>query len=111
MYIPNVPNRCSWSVALTSTTVQRSKCVPPPRGVRVAWSCVGAVLSLGGAGWARAALLAVPRAPPAPAAPAAPRCATEEASTDSSGAFRYRPNVYPAPAYFSPDAFYYVIIS
>lgn len=109
MYIPNVPNRCSWSVALASTTVQRSKCVsPPPRGVRVAWSCVGAVLSLGGAGWARAALLAVPRAPPAPAAPAAPRCATEEASTDSSGAFRYRPNRLPT---FLPMLFITLIIS
>lgn len=53
------------------------------RGVRVAWSCVGALVSLGGAGWPGATLLAVPKDSP-------PHCATEEATTEASGAFRIR---------------------
>uniref|UniRef100_A0A2H1VYC3 SFRICE_011490 n=1 Tax=Spodoptera frugiperda TaxID=7108 RepID=A0A2H1VYC3_SPOFR len=53
------------------------------RGVRVAWSCVGALVSLGGAGWPGATLLAVPTNSPT-------HCATEEATTEASGAFRIR---------------------
>ncbi|XP_026738315.1 nodal modulator 3, partial [Trichoplusia ni] len=54
------------------------------RGVRVAWSCVGSLVSLGGAGWARAPLQARPRPP------AAAHCAPEEATTELNGAFRIR---------------------
>lgn len=51
-------------------------------GVRVAWSCVGSLVSLGGAGWARAPLQARPQPP------AAAHCAAEEATTELNGAFR-----------------------
>ncbi|XP_075989441.1 BOS complex subunit NOMO2 [Anticarsia gemmatalis] len=54
------------------------------KGVRVAWSCVGALVSLGGVGWSGAVVLAVP------APQSAAHCATEEASTEPSGAFRIR---------------------
>nr|XP_049692347.1 nodal modulator 1 [Helicoverpa armigera] len=54
------------------------------RGVRVAWSCSGALVSLGGVGIAGAAVLATPL----PQQPT--HCATEEASTEANGAFRIR---------------------
>lgn len=69
------------------------------RGTRVAWSCRGALVSLGAAGWARAALQAAPRAPPAPPAspaPSAPACVPEDALTDAQGLFRWVPT-YPLP--------------
>ncbi|XP_028172449.1 nodal modulator 1 [Ostrinia furnacalis] len=53
------------------------------RGVRVAWSCVGSLVSLGGAGRAGALLAAVPTG-------AEPHCAVEEATTEANGAFRIR---------------------
>lgn len=58
------------------------------RGTRVAWSCRGALVSLGAAGWARAALQAAPRAPPASPASPAPACVPEDALTDAQGLFR-----------------------
>lgn len=48
----------------------------------MAWSCIGALVSLGGVGWAGAVLAAVPSAGPQ-------HCAVEEATTETSGAFRY----------------------
>ncbi|XP_061708371.1 BOS complex subunit NOMO3 [Cydia pomonella] len=50
------------------------------RGVRVAWSCVGHLVSLGGVGWAGASVVAR----------AAGKCASEEATTEAGGAFRIR---------------------
>ncbi|KAL0902013.1 hypothetical protein ABMA27_007142 [Loxostege sticticalis] len=54
------------------------------RGVRVAWSCMGTLVSLGGSGWAGATLLAVPKSG------SEPHCAIEEATTEPNGAFRIR---------------------
>ncbi|KAJ0182846.1 hypothetical protein K1T71_002215 [Dendrolimus kikuchii] len=54
------------------------------RGVRVAWSCLGSLLSLGGVGWRGATLLALP------AADSPPHCAPEEATTEAKGTFRIR---------------------
>ncbi|RVE54505.1 hypothetical protein evm_000990 [Chilo suppressalis] len=53
-------------------------------GERVAWSCFGRVVSLGGVGWAGAAVAAVPK----PGSPAT--CISEEATAEPNGAFRIR---------------------
>ncbi|KAM3960853.1 LOW QUALITY PROTEIN: BOS complex subunit NOMO1 [Aphomia sociella] len=53
---------------------------------RVAWSCRGALLALGGAGWPAAALLAAPALLPAQPT----HCVPEEATTETDGTFRIR---------------------
>ncbi|XP_026492620.2 BOS complex subunit NOMO1 [Vanessa tameamea] len=54
-------------------------------GVRVAWSLLGRVVSLGGAGAARVALRARPAS-----SPARPHCAQQDASASDTGHFRIR---------------------
>ncbi|GBP38175.1 Nodal modulator 1 [Eumeta japonica] len=54
------------------------------RGVRIAWSALGTLVSVGGVGWSGATLVATPQ--PAHGA----HCAHEEATTDAAGAFRIR---------------------
>lgn len=55
------------------------------RGVRVAWSCVGSLVSLARVGWAGASLAATPASP----APPGVACAQEEATTELNGSFRW----------------------
>ncbi|XP_037298706.1 nodal modulator 3 isoform X3 [Manduca sexta] len=58
------------------------------RGVRVAWSCSGSLVSAAGAAWRGAILVATPISPTSVTGEA--RCAVEEATTDQNGLFRIR---------------------